>query len=103
MEMVRRGAEDRVHRLLFFEHLAEILVFCAAVVRGFLRIMLFDVGLDRFAASGASIIEFAVIGLFTGIANRDDLRLRFAEERPHISLALAASSNNRDVHFFAWR
>src|SRR5438093_1532706 len=101
--MIRRGAQNRVHRFLLFEHLAEIFVFGAAVIGSLLRIMLFNLRFDHLAASRAAVIKAAVISLLPGIAHGDDLRLSFVKERAHIRLALSAGADDRDILLLARR
>src|SRR5438067_11042843 len=103
MQMIRGRAQNRIHRLLLFQHFAEILIFRAAIIWGLLGVMFFDVGLDWLPPSRAAIIEFAVVGLLAWIANSDDLRLRFTQQRAHIRLALSAGADDGDIHFFARR
>src|SRR6266404_2877750 len=103
MIVVRRGTQDGVNGLLFFEHDSEILKISHLVVRCFFGKMLFDFGFNGQPAGLALEIERVEVLNLHWVSHCDYLDIRMLEQVADIRLALPAAANNCQVDLFAGR
>jgi hypothetical protein len=103
VEMVGRGDQHRVDRLLLLEHHPEVFVDRARVVGRLGAVVLLDFGLHRAAAGLPLVVPALQVPRLGGVGERDDLGVIFLEESPGVGPPLAAGADDGDVHLVARR
>ena len=98
VQMIGRGAENRIDGLLLLQQVTKILVSRDFVVWRLRGEVLLDLGLHRQASSGSLVIERVEILRLDGIGHGDDLRVGFLEKCAHIGAPLTAAADDGDVH-----
>jgi hypothetical protein len=101
VQMVGRGDEDGVDRLLLLEHDPEVFVHRARVVGRLPRVVFFDFRLDRPTAGLSAVIPLGKVPLLRGIGERDDLAVLLVEKGPRVGPALAARTDEPHVYLVA--
>ena len=101
VQVIGRGDQDGVDRLLLLEHDPEVLVDRARVIRRLAGIVRFHFRLHRPAARLAAEVPARQVPLLGRIGQRDDLAVRLLEQGPGVGPALAAGADDRHVHLVA--